>query len=53
MDAGIYDLYAEFGVDYSVEFEYTENDGTAINLGQGDLSFYVKKSILQIGRAHV
>lgn len=46
MDAGIYDLHAEFGVDYSVEFEYTQNDDTAINLGQGVLSFYVKKSVL-------
>ena len=46
MDAGIYDLHAEFGVDYSVEFEYTQNDDTQINLGQGVLSFYVKKSVL-------
>ena len=46
MDSGIYDLHADFGVDYSVEFEYTENNGTVINLGQGDLSFYVKKSML-------
>ena len=46
MDAGIYDLYAEFGVDYSVQFEYTQADDTVINLGQGVLSFYVKKSVL-------
>jgi hypothetical protein len=46
MDAGIYDLYADQGVDYTIEFEYTENNGTVINLNQGTLSFYVKKSIL-------
>jgi hypothetical protein len=46
MDAGNYDLYADYGVDYTVEFEYTENDGTVINLGQGDLIFSVKKSVL-------
>jgi hypothetical protein len=46
MDSGIYDLHADFGVDYSVQFEYTENDGSVINLGQGTLSFYVKKSLL-------
>ena len=46
MDAGIYDLYADFGTTFKVTFEYIESDGTPINLNEGVLSFYVKRSIL-------
>ena len=45
MDAGIYDLYADFGTTFKVTFEYVESDGTPINLNEGVLSFYVKRSI--------
>lgn len=46
MEAGVFDLYANFGVDYSVNFEYVDEQDAAINLGTGSLSFYVKKSVL-------
>jgi hypothetical protein len=46
MDAGIFDLYADFGTTYTVQFEYTEYNGTPIDLDQGVLSFYVKRSVL-------
>lgn len=46
MDAGIFDLYADFGTTYTVNFEYNNADNTSIDLGDGVLSFYVKRSIL-------
>lgn len=46
MEAGVYDIYADYGTPYTVTFEYTEDDGTPIDFNNGVLSFYVKKSIL-------
>lgn len=46
MEAGIYDIYADYGTPYTVTFEYTESDDTPISFNGGVLSFYVKRSIL-------
>jgi hypothetical protein len=46
MEAGNFDLHANFGVNYSVNFEYVDEQDAPINLGTGNLSFYVKKSVL-------
>jgi hypothetical protein len=46
METGIFDLYAHYGVDYSVNFEYWDESDEQIDLEEGSLSFYVKKSVL-------
>lgn len=46
METGIFDLYANYGVDYSVNFEYWDESDEQIDLEEGSLSFYVKKSVL-------
>jgi hypothetical protein len=46
MEAGIHDIYADYGTPYTVTFEYTEDDGTAISFSGGTLSFHVKRSII-------
>lgn len=46
MEAGIFDIHADYGSDLVLEFQYKESDDTFVNLSGDNISFYVKKSIL-------
>jgi len=46
MEAGIFDIHADYGTDLVLEFQYKEQDDSFVNLSGDIVSFYVKKSIL-------
>jgi len=46
MEAGIFDIHADYGTDFILEFQYKENDDSFVDLSGDVVSFYIKKSIL-------